>query len=275
MNETAACASAGGHRLEYRLLPGDGTPGRPVLVFLHEGLGSVSKWRDAPGQLAARTGCPALVYSRYGHGGSDVLAEPRQPAFMLAEGATVLPELLRSLGIGNLVLIGHSDGATIALAYLAAGHPARAAIVVAPHVCDEEITWRSIARVREDWDRGELRDRLARHHADAERTFLGWADVWLSAGMRGWTMVPSLAAIRCPVLAIQGVDDPYGTMAQVEHIAAASGGPVEIVKLERCGHDPFREQPEATLAVAAAFIRAHALAGAARIASHGSAAPGP
>lgn len=254
MSGVTRFATAGGAQLEYRLLPGDGTPGRPMLVFLHQGLGSISMWRDTPEALAARTGCPALVYSRYGHGGSDVLSRPRRPDFMLVEGRDVLPELLAAVGVDDVILVGHSDGATIVLAYLAAGRPARAAIVVAPHVFDEDATWRSIRAQRDAWGTDGLRERLARHHRDVERMFLAWADVWLSPAMRGWTMVPSLAAIRCPVLAMQGVDDTHGTLAQIDAIAAVSGGEVTLEKIEHCGHDPFREQPDAVLDRCVAFI---------------------
>lgn len=250
----AGHVTAGGRRLEYRLLPGDGAAGRPTLVFLHEGLGSVAMWRDTPATVAARTGCAALAYSRHGYGESDPLESPRRADFMRIEGRDVLPEVLRALGIGDVLLVGHSDGATIALEYLAAGHPARAAVVLAPHVVDEEQTWRPIERLAATWGRDGLRERLARYHRDPEGAFRGWADVWLSPGMRKWDLVPRLAAIRCPILAIQGEDDVYGSMVHVEQIAAASGGPVTIARLAGCGHDPFREQPERTVALCAEFI---------------------
>jgi pimeloyl-ACP methyl ester carboxylesterase len=245
---------AGGRRLEYRMFPGDGAAGRPVLVFLHEGLGSVAQWRDAPAAVAARTGCPALAYSRHGYGQSDPLTAPRPADFMRTEGREVLPEVLRALGLADVLLVGHSDGATIALEYLAAGHPARAAIVLAPHVLDEAQTWRPIEKLVGTWGRDGLRERLARYHRDPDGAFRGWADVWLSPGMRQWDLLPRLAAIRSPILAIQGEDDVYGSMAHVDGIAAASGGPVTVERLAACGHDPFREQPERTLALCAAFI---------------------
>ena len=245
--------TAGGHRLEYRWIPGE--RGRPVLVFLHQGLGSVSMWRDFPDVLAARTGCPALIYSRYGHGRSDVVAEPRRPDFMVVEGREVLPEILAALGVKDTILVGHSDGATIALNCLVTGAgTARAAIVVAPHVLDEETIRRSVEELREGWGREELRERLARHHRDADRTFLSWAQVWLLPGMRGWTMEPELRAIHCPVLAIQGVEDTLGTMIHIDTIARVSGGPVQIEKLEDCGHDPFRERPERMIALCTEFV---------------------
>jgi pimeloyl-ACP methyl ester carboxylesterase len=250
----ASHTRAGGHRLEYRLSGGDGTAGRPTLVFLHQGLGSISMWRDAPDRLAAMTGCAVLVYSRYGHGQSDVVNEPRRADFLIVEGRDVLPELLRALALDDVLLVGHSDGATAALAYLAAGHPARGAVVVAPHVFDEPRTLQAIEGHVATWGRDGLRERLARHHRDADAMFHAWADVWRAPAMRGWTMLPELANIRVPVLAIQGVEDTHGTMAQIECIAAASRGPVELLKLRGCGHDPFRERPDETLAACAAFV---------------------
>jgi len=257
--------NAGGHRLEYRLFAGDGAGGRPTLVFLHEGLGSLAAWRDTPAVMAALTGCPVLAYSRYGYGQSDPLAASRPADFMKTEGRDVLPEVLGTLGCRDVLLVGHSDGATIALEYLAAGHPARAAIVAAPHVVDEERTWRPIERLAGAWGRDGLRERLARHHRDPDGAFRGWSEVWLSPHMRHWDLVPRLAAIRCPLLAIQGEDDVYGSMVHVDSIAAASGGPVQIARLAGCGHDPFREQPEHTRALCAAFVARHG----------GRAQPGP
>lgn len=246
--------TVGGHRLEYRLLPGDGAPGRPTLVMLHEGLGSVATWRDAPAALAARTGCSVLVYSRYGYGASDALSGTRPPDFMKTEARVVLPEVLRALAPGEVVLVGHSDGATIALEYLASGGAARAGIVVAPHVVDEEQTWRPIERLVAAWGRDGLREKLARYHADPDGAFRGWSEAWLAPAMRQWDLVRRLAAIRVPLLAIQGEADIYGSMVHVQSIAAAAGGPVTLATLPGCGHDPFREQPDRTLALCAAFV---------------------
>ena len=252
--------TAGGHRLEYRLLPGDGTRGRPTLVFLHQGLGCIGMWRDFPAQVVERTGCPALVYSRYGYGGSEVVREPRPTDFMIVEGRDVLPELLVALGLDDVLLVGHSDGATVALAYLAAGHPARAGIVVAPHVFDEARTLDAIVDHAAAWGTDGLRERLGRYHADVDAMFRSWADVWRLPAMRGWTMVPSLAGVRVPLLAIQGEGDTHGTMAQIDAIAQASGGPVRVEKLADCGHDPFRDQAARTLDLCAAFIAVHGAA---------------
>ncbi len=196
-----------GRRLDYRLLPASGA-GRPTLVFLHQGLGSASMWRAVPETLAQRTGCAALVYSRAGYGWSDAAAEPRAADFMLVEGQAILPALLAALDLADVILIGHSDGGTIALAYLAAGHKARGAIVAAPHVIDEEITWRAIAAQLAQWPDGALRARLARHHRDADRMFRSWAGIWLAPEFRAWSIANLLPAITVPLLAIQGHDDP-------------------------------------------------------------------
>jgi pimeloyl-ACP methyl ester carboxylesterase len=263
--------TAGGHRLEYRLLPGGGAPGRPVLVFLHQGLGCIGMWRDFPAQVAVRTGCAALVYSRYGYGGSDAVAAPRPTDFMIREGRDVLPELLAALALDDVLLVGHSDGATVALAYLAAGHPARAGIVVAPHVFDEARTLDAIESHAATWGSDGLRERLARYHSGVDTMFRSWVDVWRRPAMRGWTMVPSLANIRCPVLAIQGEGDTHGTMAQIDAIAAASGGPVRLEKLADCGHDPFRDQTARMLELCAAFVAQHSAPRGAHAATGGAA----
>jgi len=211
-------------------------------------------WRAVPETLARRTGCAALVYSRAGYGWSDPADEPRRPDFMLDEARTVLPALLAKLGLADVILVGHSDGGTIALAYLASGHRARGAIVAAPHVIDEAITWQAIVAQLAQWPDGTLRARLARHHRDADAMFRSWAGVWLAPDFRGWSIAALLPAITVPLLAIQGFDDPCGTMRQIDEIARRAGGPVEIARLERCGHDPFRDQPERTLALAVGFI---------------------
>jgi pimeloyl-ACP methyl ester carboxylesterase len=253
MAEGADAIIVGGHRLEFRSVP-PARAGLPTLVFLHQGLGSVSMWRDFPARLAARTGCGALLYSRLGYGWSDPAPRPRRPDFLLEEGQGVLPQVLAACGLHDVIVIGHSDGGTAALAYLGRGQAARAAIVVAPHVFVEDITWREIARQREDWGASDLRRRLARHHRDADAMFHSWAEIWLSPGFRSWSMAALLRAIKAPLLAVQGYDDPYGTMRQIDEIARLSGGPVELARLEACGHDPFRDQPEPMLELCARFI---------------------
>lgn len=246
-------AAVAGHSLEYEWI--EGTPGRPVLVFLHEGLGSLRLWRDFPARVAQATGSAALVYSRYGYGESDVLAEARRSVrFMHDEALDALPELLRVLEIRSPVLVGHSDGASIALIHAGAGHPVRGVAVMAPHVFVEDICIRSIEEAKRQFATTSLRERLGRYHRDPRKTFYLWNDVWLDPEFRAWNIEEYLRPIRCPVIAIQGLDDEYGTMAQLDAIASQVGGPCELVKLQRCGHSPFRDQPDAVLAALARWL---------------------
>ena len=219
-----------------------------MLVFLHEGLGSLRLWRDFPSEVARASGLPALVYSRYGYGHSDVLAEPRRSVrFMHEEALVALPELLGALRITHPVLIGHSDGASIALIHAGAGHPVAGVAAMAPHVFVEDICIRSIESAKAQFETTDLPGRLGKYHRDPRKTFYLWNDVWLDPEFRSWNIEEYLPRITCPVLAIQGLQDEYGTMAQLEAIASQVGGACELVKLERCGHSPFRDQPEATL----------------------------
>ncbi len=233
-----------GRALEYEWV-GDGAP---TLVFLHEGLGSIGQWRDFPQRVARATGCAALVYARYGHGQSDVLQEPRTPAYMHDEARRSLPELLAKLRIIAPVLVGHSDGASIALIHAGAGHAVRGLVLEAPHVFVEEYGLEGIRVATRAFEGTDLRQRLGRYHSDAEAMFRGWSDIWLSPAFRGWNIEACLSGIRCPVLAIQGVNDEYGTMAQLDTIARQVRGPCELVKLVDCGHAPHRDQPDVTLA---------------------------
>ena len=247
--------SASGRSLAYEWI-GEGREGRPVLVLLHEGLGSIRQWRDFPAKLAGATGCRALVYDRYGYGQSDVLAEPRRTVrFMHDEALQALPELMQQLKVEKPVLIGHSDGASIALIHAGAGHAVRAVVAMAPHVFIEPVCLSSIAKATAAFATTDLPRKLGRYHRDARRTFHGWADVWLDPQFKGWDIRNDyLPGVRCPVLAIQGYDDEYGTMAQLDEIRARVGGPCELVKLEKCGHAPFRDQPEEVLARVSSFI---------------------
>ena len=242
---------AAGHALEVERI--EGAP--PELVFLHEGLGSIRQWRGFPARVAAATGRAALVYDRYGYGGSDVLAEPRVSTRFMHDAALVeLPELLAKAGIAEPVLIGHSDGASIALIHAGAGHAVRALVALAPHVFVEDVCIRSIEEARRQFETGDLGPRLGRYHRDPHRTFHLWCDVWLDPGFRAWNIEELLPAIRCPVLAIQGEDDRYGTMAQLEAVARAVSGPFELVKLPDCGHSPHLDQPERTLDALVGFL---------------------
>jgi pimeloyl-ACP methyl ester carboxylesterase len=249
--------SCAGHALEYEWLDA-AEAGKPTLVFLHEGLGSVRQWREFPLQVVKATGCRALLYSRYGYGQSDVLAAPRVDLrFMHREALEVLPALLEALRVERPVLIGHSDGASIALIHAGAGHPVRALVVMAPHVFVEPICVESIRKASAAFDSTDLAQRLGKYHRDARKTFHLWADVWLDPEFLKWNIEASLPAISCPVLAIQGADDEYGTMAQLEAIKRGVRGPCELVQLPACGHAPFRDQPRATLDALTKFIAEH------------------
>jgi pimeloyl-ACP methyl ester carboxylesterase len=247
---------AAGRSLNYEWL--DGPAEAPVLVFLHEGLGSIRQWRDFPAKLAQATGCRGLVYDRYGYGQSDVLQEPRRDIrFMHDEALSALPELLRKLEVEKPVLVGHSDGASIALIHAGAGFPVRGVVAMAPHVFIEPICITSIRAAAQAFETTDLPGRLGKYHRDVRKTFYGWADVWRDPHFTRWDIREDyLPKIRCPVLGIQGRDDEYGTMAQLDEIAARAGGTCKLLKLEKCGHSPFRDQPEAVLTAAEDFLAA-------------------
>jgi pimeloyl-ACP methyl ester carboxylesterase len=223
-------------------------------VFLHEGLGSVSLWRDFPARVAERTGCGIFVYSRYGYGASEKLAEKREPDYMHREADVVLPELLIDANIERPILLGHSDGASIALLF-AAAFPgrARALILEAPHVFVEDVSVTSIAAAKVAFESTDLPRKLARHHADAEGAFRGWNDIWLDPRFRTWNFEEELARITEPILLLQGEDDEYGTQAQLRAIETRVEN-VTTVLLERCGHSPHRDRTEAVLDAIAAFV---------------------
>ena len=222
--------------------------------MLHEGLGSIALWKDFPELLAARTGCSVLLYSRYGHGHSDRLMEKRPVTFMHREGEVVLPELLEKLQIERPILLGHSDGGSIAIIF-AGKHPdaVRGLILEAPHVFVEDLSVASIAQAKVNYQMTDLPQKLARHHAHVDATFWGWNDIWLDPDFRSWNIEEYLAAIRCPVLCIQGEEDEYGTIAQVEAIKAQVPQ-TEIVMLPNCKHSPHRDRAEETLERMAEFV---------------------
>jgi len=228
-----------------------------TLVFLHEGLGSCSTWRDFPERLAAACGLAGLVYSRGGYGASDPVALPR-PLTYLEDEAQILPHVLDAAGVERAILFGHSDGASIALLHAATGDPRLAALVLeAPHVFVEDCAIEAIAQIREDYLRTDLRSRLARHHgANVDVAFRGWNDAWLDPAFRRWNIEACLPRIRVPILLFQGDADPYGTLRQADAIAAASGGPVRIERLAACGHTPHREREAEVLRTTASFLGA-------------------
>ena len=245
-----------GVALEVQHLPGPSH--RPTLVFLHEGLGSVALWRDWPAQLCQRLGLAGLVYSRQGYGQSQARCDVRgtgrlTPDYMHREALHVLPELLRQTGIEQPLLLGHSDGGTIALLH-ASQQPVSRCIVMAPHVMVEAVSIQAIEAARQAYENGPLRGRLAPFHADVDGAFWQWNDVWLSPAFRGYDIRSEISTIRSPLLAIQGEDDPYGTMAQIDDIALAVPQ-ARRVKLPHCGHSPHRDQPEAVAQAIEAFLQ--------------------
>lgn len=245
-----------GRKLEYQLIPAHQL-NRPTLVFLHEGLGSVAMWRDFPARVAAATGCCTLVYSRYGYGQSDVLEAPFTVRYMHDEALLALPRLLDKLEIKKPVLIGHSDGGSIALIHAGgAKREVSGLILMAPHVFVEDISIESIAKAKVTFETTDLAQKLGRYHRDPVKTFWGWNDIWLHPDFRRWNIEEYLPSIDCPVLAIQGIDDEYGTLAQVEAIRDHVSGEVDVLELADCRHSPHKDQPEATLNAIAGFVSA-------------------
>jgi len=243
-----------GHELDVLRIEPQRT-GAATLIFLHEGLGSAGLWRDFPAILAERTGCGAIVYSRYGNGFSEPLSETRETRYMHDEALVVLPALLKALDINDAVLVGHSDGASIAIIF-ASEHPdaVRGAILEAPHVFVEDLSVRSIAAIRAEYESGDLRARMRRHHTDADRTFYGWNDIWLAPAFRDWNIETYAAHLRAPILAIQGNDDEYGTFAQIESLTRLSTRSTDRLLLSHCGHSPHRDRAALTLSVSTAWI---------------------
>jgi pimeloyl-ACP methyl ester carboxylesterase len=240
---------ADGRRLEAQLI--DGTA--PALVMLHEGLGSLRLWRGLPNKLHELTGARVLAFSRFGHGESDAPPRPRTPTFMHEEAREVLPEVLRAAGIEDPpILVGHSDGASIALIY-ASEHPAAGLALLAPHVFVEQVCVDSIAGIRETFESGRLRERMARHHRNPDAAFHGWCDVWLDPEFRDWNLESLLPQITAPALLVQGRDDEYGTLAQIDAIQNGLAGPSERFIVSG-GHSPHLEHPDVVPDAIASFI---------------------
>ncbi|MGH8113667.1 MAG: alpha/beta fold hydrolase [Rhodanobacteraceae bacterium] len=259
MSGTVRIQAAGrGFDIEYAFVGATET-NAPWLVILHEGLGSLAMWRDFPARLCAACNVRGLVYSRPGYGRSTPRAagEHWAPDFMEREASAVLPALLDALSAPpRHSLFGHSDGASIALIH-AATCPQRVAKVVveAPHIMVEDVSIASIAAARTTYLETDLRQRLARYHADVDSAFWGWNDIWLDPAFRDWSIRSVLPRIECPILAIQGRQDQYGTMAQIDGIAAAlPPGQCQLLKLDPCSHSPHRDQPEAVMAATARFL---------------------
>jgi pimeloyl-ACP methyl ester carboxylesterase len=245
---------AGGKRLEA-VAYGPPPEKAPTIVMLHEGLGCVALWRDFPGELAVRTGYGVLVYSRAGYGNSDPADLPRPLDYMTREARLSLPAVLEAVGFQRGILLGHSDGASIAAIYAGehSDERVKGLVLIAPHVFTEAPGLDSIAEARRAYTEGDLRSRLAKHHAHVDVAFRGWNDAWLDPGFKAWNIEDAVQRWRLPALLIQGADDQYGTLAQIRAIEARSPAPVMSLVLDACRHSPHVDQPQATLDAVGAF----------------------
>ncbi|WP_316165037.1 MULTISPECIES: alpha/beta hydrolase [unclassified Bradyrhizobium] len=243
--------------LEYRLI-GPQPSAAPCIVMLHEGLGSVGLWGEFPDKLQQATGASVYVYSRAGYGSSSPVALPRPLDYMEREALTVLPKLLDAIGFRDGLLVGHSDGASIAAIYAGGrqDHRLRGVVLIAPHVIVEDVSVTSIAAIKATYETTELRTKLARWHKDVDNAFYGWNGAWLDPQFRNWDITGFLAYVRVPVAVIQGSDDQYGTTRQVEIVQEECYCPVAVTMLPGVGHSPHREAPEATVKTIADFAAA-------------------
>lgn len=241
--------------VEYRFVAGD--PNRPVVVFLHEGLGSIDLWRHFPDAVRAACGGPGmLVYARHGHGRSAPARLPRPTGYMHHEADVVLPALLAELGIGRAALVGHSDGASIALLFAGAGHPVAGLVCLAPHVFVEPESIAGIEAARESFETTDLAARMRVYHDDPVATFRGWNDVWLSGDFRRWNIEDRLAGITAPMLLVQGSSDQYGTLAQLDAIERGVRGPTERLVVDGAGHSPHLDEHVLVTDAVAGFLAA-------------------
>jgi len=248
-----------GDAFECLRIPGPAL--RVPIVFLHEGLGSVSHWRDFPYELCRATGRAGFVYSRLGYGQSGP-ARPRRPDYFIEEGQMRLPAILDAAGIDRAVLFGHSDGASIAIAGAASlGSRVAALVLVASHVFTEHQGLAAVRDAIEAYSSSDLRERLGRHHRDVDRAFYDWADAWLDPAFLDFDLTPQLEEIGCPALVIQGLADPYGTITQTDAIAAAVPGPTQRLDLADTGHSPHREVPDLVISTTVAFLDRHVAVG--------------
>ena len=247
------------HRLFAQFIDpvSDNPPKKPALIFLHEGLGSIAQWRDFPACLSTITGLPSLVYERWGYGNSDTLNIPRNVHYLHDEALNSLPDVLKQTNINDAILIGHSDGGSIALIFSAIhGNKVRGVITEAAHVFVEDVTIAGIREAVELYRTTDLKDRLHKFHKNnTDLMFRAWADTWLAPWFRNWNIEEYLSRITSPLLVIQGEDDKYGTSAQVESIVSQVGGPVEGFIVSNCGHVPHHQARESVLNKMARFIR--------------------
>lgn len=251
-NHAAQHLEVAGHRLHYRSLhpEWDSAP----LLFLHEGLGSIELWREFPDEVVAGTRHPGLVYSRYGNGWSDPLTDSRAVDYMHEEAMTVLPRIVEQTLKRPPILIGHSDGASIALIYAGEGHPVEGLVLIAPHVFVEDEGLASIAAINDDFGESDLAERMAKYHTEPETTFRGWADIWLSPAFRSWNIEEYLPGVHSPTLLIQGDADEYGTMRQLDVIESGSPAPTTRVVIPGAGHSPHLSHPETVTDAVTEFV---------------------
>jgi pimeloyl-ACP methyl ester carboxylesterase len=244
----------GASDLEYRMV-GPAPDVAPTIVMLHEGLGCAGLWGDFPDRLQAATGAGVLVYSRAGYGASTPVALPRPLDYMHIEALDVLPKLLDQVGFCRGLLLGHSDGASIAAIYAGGvqDHRVRGVAMIAPHFIVEDISVTSIARIKQAYETTDLRSKLKRWHRDVDNAFHGWNGAWLDPKFHGWDISEYLAYIRVPVAISQGADDEYGTIRQVEIAREECYCPVDVTIIPGAGHSPHREAPEATLEAISEF----------------------
>ena len=245
----------GSQHLEYRMI-GPRPDEAPTLVLLHEGLGCVGLWNDFPAKLQKATGCGVFVYSRAGYGQSGPVPLPRPLSYMHDEARETLPKLLEAIGFQHGLLIGHSDGASIAAIFAGShqDHRVGGLVLIAPHFFTEDPGIASIEEARVAYETGDLRPRLARWHADVDNAFRGWNGAWLDPDFRKWDITEFLAYIRVPILIVQGEDDQYGTVKQIEMAQQECYCPVEVALLPGARHSPQRDQPEATLKAILEFV---------------------
>jgi len=246
--------TVGGKRLEA-VAHGPAPDRAPTIVMLHEGLGCVALWRDFPRRLAGATGFGVFAYSRAGYGRSDTTELPRPLDYMTREARETLPAALDAIGFRRGILLGHSDGASIAAIYAGEVEDfrVRGLVLMAPHFFTEESGLAAIAAARAAYGTGDLRARLGKYHRDVDNAFRGWNDAWLDPGFRSWNIADAIDYWRVPVLAIQGAEDQYGTLAQIREIENRAYSPVDVEIFEDCKHAPYAEQPEKTLAAVADF----------------------
>lgn len=253
---TAVRITINGRKLECSAWNGSPSE-KPAIILLHEGLGSVGLWRSFPEKLAERTGYCVFAYSRAGYGQSDIGRELPWPLdYMTREAMNVLPAVLDAIGFRRGILLGHSDGASIAAIYAGGvkDFRVRGLCLISPHFFTEPKGLLSIAEAKMQFETGVLRERLAKHHADVDHVFRGWNGAWLDPAFKRWNIEGAVAHIRVPVLAIQGLADQYGTLAQIEALTNGCYAPVDTALFENCKHSPHIEQPDRTVAAVSNFL---------------------